>query len=353
MARRSLGIAGALAVVGAGVADPSCFGYGALTYERCCLPTPQDNPCWDSYYTPERCCGSAASHAGKSAQPGAVADAPLRTYGVVQALREELFTDVDPYKFLDHPCARPYKPQSRYPDSHLTPGIVKTVLKVLGAAPPLWLEVGSFVGDSAITTARTFKELGISTGIVCIDPFTGMLDMWNNRKGLRTHLGLRQRGASQTVSDGALLMDEFGHSRIFEMFLANVRGAGHQDIVMPLRVSSISGMRILQALHEDMRIRDLPQVIYLDSAHEPNETLLEVREAWRTLQAPGILFGDDWSWPGVRQDISIFAAELGRRSLSQQELAQFNWEQTLATQPLPGLAVVDEDDGIWYLVKES
>merc|ERR1719491_667610 len=121
---------------------------------------------------------------------------------------------------------------------------------------------------------------------------------------------------------------------------------------MPLRVSSISGMRILQALHEDMRIRDLPQVIYLDSAHEPNETLLEVREAWRTLQSPGVLFGDDWSWPGVRQDIALFAAESGLPPLTPFKLSQFDWTTRAAEQPVPGLAVVDQDDGVWFMLKE-
>lgn len=54
-------------------------------------------------------------------------------------------------------------------------------------------------------------------------------------------------------------MDEFGHSRIYEMFLANVRHSGHEDYVLPLRagrrgslssgceVSSITGLRLLRS----------------------------------------------------------------------------------------------------------
>lgn len=322
--------------------DPRCWGFGDLTYERCCLPRPADNPCWDSFFTPERCCGS---------QEAAAAVWPPRA---IEQLREELFTDVDPYRLLEHPCGRAYSAQKeRYPDSHLTPTIVRLVLAWLGKPPALWLEVGSFVGNSAITTADTLKELGAPTGLVCVDPFTGMVDMWNTRKGLRLHLNIKERNLGTTVADGALLMDEFGHSRIYEMFLANIRHAGHQDMVMPMRVSSITGMRILQDLFNDRRIEDMPQVIYLDSAHEPNETLLEVREAWRTLQAPGVLFGDDWSWPGVRQDVAIFAEELGQRPLAAKELAHFDWPSRAATQPVPGLAVVDQDDGVWFLLKEG
>lgn len=322
-----------LASLGDGLGDPACWGFGGVTYEFCCLPRPKEQ-CWDSYFTPERCCG-----------------APVVRYTAAEELREEIFTDVDPYSFLNHPCGKSYSPQDRYPDSHLTPSIVRTVLSWLGDAPSLWLEVGSFVGDSVITTASTLKEMGLSTGMVAIDPFTGMVDMWATRKGLREYLGLRERAPSRIVSDGLLLMDEYGHSRIYEIFLANIRGAGHEDMVVPIRVSSITGMRLLQDLHKDHRIRDMPQVIYLDSAHEPNETLLELREAWRTLHAPGMLFGDDWSWPGVRQDVALFAMELGYRPLTAAQLAHFDWPEQPAEQPVPGLAVVNKDDGVWFLPK--
>lgn len=270
----------------------------------------------------------------------------------IERLRGELFTDVNPYRLLDHPCGSPYVPQDRYADSHLTREIVRTVMSWVGE-PDLWLEVGSFVGDSAITTARALKELRVRTGVVCIDPFTGMVDMWVDRKGIRMLYGLHRRDTTATVADGLLLMDEFGHSRIYETFLANVRGAGHEDIVMPIRVSSVTGMRMLRKLHELRRLDALPQVIYLDSAHEPNETLLEVREAWLTLRAPGILFGDDWSWPGVRQDVTAFAEELGLRPLPAELLSRFDWPSKAAEQLVPGLAVVDKDDGVWYLLKQA
>jgi len=330
------------AIPGAAGGDPACW-VAALTYDKCCLPKPEMNPCWDESFTPDRCCGTS-----DSADSSGAAASRLTA---IDTLREELFTDVDPYRLLDHPCGKSYGPQNRYPDSHLTPEIVRTVMAWTGEVS-LWLEVGSFVGDSAITTAKTLKELGAATGVVCIDPFTGMVDMWATRKGLRTALGLRQRSPSITVSDGPLLMDEYGHSRIYEMFLANIRGAGHHDVVMPIRISSISGMRLLRDLHKDKRLESLPQVIYLDSAHEPNETLLEVREAWRTLQAPGVLFGDDWSWPGVRQDVMIFAEEVRNPALAPETLRRFDWPERAAHQPVPGLAVVDEGDGVWFLLKE-
>lgn len=321
--------------------DPSCWGFGMLTYEHCCLPSPK-HECWDGPFTAERCCGSAQEAAEAKAAPGVP--------GIIARLREELFTDVDPYSFLDSACGSPYQPQLRYPDSHLTPDIVRSVLSFI-EDPVLWIEVGSFIGSSAITTAQTLKDMGLKTGVVCIDPFTGVVDMWSSRKAFRDALGLRSR---RQVADGPLLLDEFGHSRIFEVFLSNIKSMGHQDVVMPLRVSSISGMRLLRLVHEQGRVERLPQVIYLDSAHEPDETMLEVREAWRLLDTPGVLFGDDWSWPGVRSDVTQFAAALQLRNLSAEELHRFDWPGLKeAEQPVPGLAVVDYNDGAWMLLKEN
>ncbi|CAL1142557.1 unnamed protein product, partial [Cladocopium goreaui] len=215
--------------------------------------------------------------------------------------------------------------------------------------PYMWLEVGSYIGSSAITTAKVLKQMRLNCGVLCIDPFTGMVDMWADRKAFRTHFGLLER---QNVADGPLLMDEFGHSRIYEMFLANVRSRGHQDYVLPLRVSSITGLRLLRTLYEQGRIERPPEIIYLDSAHEAGETLLEVQEAWRLLAAPGVLFGDDWSWPGVQSDVLQFAARLMQRPLTNEELHRFDWPTKAAFQPVKGLAVVDEDDGAWMLSGE-
>lgn len=268
-----------------------------------------------------------------------------------QKLRNELYPDVDPYALLASPYGRPYTPQDRYPDSHLTPDLVRVVLGVL-KEPSLWLEVGSFVGSSAITTAATLKSLNLTTGMVCIDPFTGVVDMWSTRKAFRTSNGLGSRNTGNSIADGPLMMDEYGHSRIYEQFLANVHGAGHEDIVMPIRIGSLAGMRLLRRLDRERRLGSLPQVIYLDSAHEQDETLLEVREAWRLLDTPGVLFGDDWSWPGVRTDVTAFARGLQLRNFSEKEMQNFGVPSRPAKQPVPGLALIDEADGTWLLVKE-
>jgi len=213
-----------------------------------------------------------------------------------------------------------------------------------GLEATLWLEVGSFIGGSAITTAVTVKDLSLPIGIVCIDPWTGDVGMWATRKAMRVI-------ANHIYADSAIKMDRFGHSRIYETFLANVRSKGHQDIILPLRTSSIVGLRLILQMYRDRRIQVLPQIVYLDSAHEEGETLLEVRTAWEVLPAEGILFGDDWSWAGVRSDVSLFVEQMRLPSFSEEEVRLLDTEKQRATQPVPGVVLVNEHDGTWVMKK--
>ena len=110
-----------------------------------------------------------------------------------------------------------------------------------------------------------------------------------------------------------------GQPRIFERFLANTMAAGFSDRVLPLRLTSLVGMRLLQRLHRvthnlsgvarPPRLPHVPQIIYLDSAHEAGETLMELGAAWELLETHGgVIFGDDWQWPAVRRDVSWMAS---------------------------------------------
>ena len=71
--------------------------------------------------------------------------------------------------------------------------------------------------------------------------------------------------------------------------------------VFPFSITSILGARWLQAQHF------YPELIFLDSAHEEDETFLELNLYWDVLKKGGVLFGDDWPWPGVQNDVKKFA----------------------------------------------
>jgi len=146
-------------------------------------------------------------------------------------------------------------------------------------------------------------------------------------------------GASRAFS---YLRLQQGQPTIWERFLANVAEAGLQEMVLPLRLTSIVGLRLTQRLVASGRLRRGPQVVYLDSAHEYGETLLELAVAWDTVDARrgAIIYGDDWAWDPVRHNVMRFASCLSEASTNmvtsdQRRLSRETLLQTAFLRHLP------------------
>lgn len=177
-----------------------------------------------------------------------------------------------------------------YAHTHVTPRMLEALFSIV--RPTFVLEVGSMLGGSAIMMAETLKRLGMDASVVCVDPFTGDTNSWVN-PDFRWALRLRN-----------------GVPGVLPGFLANVVDKRCDDVIIPINTTSIVGMRALSRAVKDGRISSAPQAIYLDSAHEEGETLLELRLAWQLLQPGGVLFGDDWVWPSVSDDVRALVREV-------------------------------------------
>lgn len=179
-----------------------------------------------------------------------------------------------------------------YPHTHLSEALIE---RVIGERQPqYWVEVGSMLGGSALLVARVAERLGCELDIVCVDPFTGDVNMWAweqdlVRQGKWRFLGLVN-----------------GAPTIRQRFLANVKDAGFEGVITPLPATGIVGMRVLERVSNYR-----PDVVYVDSAHEEDETFLELSTAWDFLVKGGLLMGDDLDWPAVRNDVYKFAGSVG------------------------------------------
>ena len=90
-------------------------------------------------------------------------------------------------------------------------------------------------------------------------------------------------------------------------FLANCKYSGFENKILPINATTSVGIKLLQRLFSQNRISKLPNYIYLDSAHEKDETFIELSLCWNCLTDNGILFGDDWNWVPVREDVIKFS----------------------------------------------
>merc|ERR1712224_1155753 len=80
-----------------------------------------------------------------------------------------------------------------------------------------------------------------------------------------------------------------------------------REVILPLPLTSMCALRALQHLVIQEKVPQ-PEFIYLDSAHEKGETLLEIIQAFQLLAVDGVLVGDDLDWPAVESDLRAFLA---------------------------------------------
>lgn len=158
--------------------------------------------------------------------------------------------------------------------------------------PRFIVEVGTFFGMSAIRWAQELDHRNLTkVPILCVDPFTGDLNMWLNKE----------------KPVWKLLDVQHARPLLFEQFMANVKfmldvGKVSATHIIPFQNTAVVAARWLhlQGFHPDM--------VFLDSAHEVDETYLELALFYNLLAEGGVLFGDDYQWPSVRRDVDSYVA---------------------------------------------
>lgn len=259
---------------------------------------------------------------------------------VNQQLIDDIFRGLDPFR---HPPN--IKPDWTYPHTNWHPLFfehmwTKYIKPNHGEIEfYFYLEVGSFKGGSIVRLAELLKAKYPNwrrVSLVCMDPFTGDVNMWDwNQK-------------KKTQGHNFLSTGPNGRPQIFEIFMANLIDKGHQDMVLPIVVGGLVGMKVIDRLKRQGRIEQLPGVIYLDSAHEKDETYLELEQAWAILQECGAIIGDDWVWEAVRNDAMRFAKS---RQLAELPLYAYAIKGNTNQQPVPGLILGPKDQ--WFIIKNG
>lgn len=151
---------------------------------------------------------------------------------------------------------------------------MKKILSVERLSLTFYLEAGSFKGGSIIRAVHTVLnsphaegDRGKDISFVAMDPWIGDVNMWawNLKAFKHGHDFLAQR-------------EDTGQPGIYEVFRANViADATAGPRVLPIQTTALIGMKTLVRLLREKRITTLPQAIYLDSAHEKDETYIEVK----------------------------------------------------------------------------
>lgn len=152
-------------------------------------------------------------------------------------------------------------------------------------APGLIVEVGSFVGESAIFMAEHLRTKPGDWAILCIDTWCGGIDHWEKvPEKLKFH---------------------FGRPSLYYQFIGNVMQHGVQDLIVPLSIDSLNGARLLELL------RITPSLVYVDGSHEEGDVLRDYEAYWKLLPSGGLMLVDDLTnwFPPVVRDFERFVKE--------------------------------------------
>lgn len=198
----------------------------------------------------------------------------MKTY---EDLLFKLYHGHDPYAGFD-----PYRHSGVwYNDPAAARDIFRRTIDAI--KPTIIVEVGSFVGESAIFMANHLLERNMQeTCILCVDTWLGGFDHWT-----RAYEKLRF---------------EHGRPTLYQQFLANVMAHGHAGRILPLTLDSINAARLLGTLN----IR--PSMVYIDASHEEPDVALDLSFYWNLLLPGGAMIVDDANggFPGVTKGLEAF-----------------------------------------------
>lgn len=151
--------------------------------------------------------------------------------------------------------------------------------------PTRILEVGTWLGASALRMAERCYLEGLKTEIVCVDTWLGSWDFWKHNDGAGVYESLKHLN---------------GYPQVYYQFLANVCHKNFQDVITPFAQTSINAARLL-AFH-NLKF----DMIYLDGSHCFRDVFIDLEHVWPLLRDGGTIIGDDWGFEEVKEAVIAF-----------------------------------------------
>lgn len=213
---------------------------------------------------------------------------PVPSKFVRQTILDRLFNGESPYNDFPPPWVSGLLRQKRVKGWGSNGAVFEKLIRKV--KPKTIIEVGTFLGASAIHMAKLTQKLGLHTQILCVDDFRGWPE-FRNRFG---DIGI--------VNGDVVLLYQF---------MQNVVYFNATESVLPIPYSSASA---LEKLCEWGLFGDL---IEIDAGHDFNSAWSDINRAYKLLSAGGVLFGHDYFTAadnrGVRRAVNLFARVNGLR----------------------------------------
>ncbi|KAG1359152.1 hypothetical protein COCNU_08G005980 [Cocos nucifera] len=217
---------------------------------------------------------------------------PVPQPDVLRTVLDRVYNGSSPYAGFPPPAIAPllYPPPHRLRGWGSTKPVFRDLIE--SVRPLTIIELGTFLGASALHMAALSRNLSLPSLILCLDDFRG----W---PGFRRRF---PRDIPPPLHADALLLPQF---------MLAVAAAGEADRVIPVPFSTGSA---LAALCDWGVYGDLIEV---DAGHDFHSAWADINMAYAVLRPGGVLFGHDYYTAaddhGVRRAVTLFAKVKGLR----------------------------------------
>ncbi|KAK1412181.1 hypothetical protein QVD17_33207 [Tagetes erecta] len=213
---------------------------------------------------------------------------PIKPKLIRESIITRIFNGSSPYKDFPPPNIKPLLRHKRIKGWGSTGLVFKNLIQKV--KPQTIIEIGTFLGASAIHMAELTQQLGLKTQILCVDDFRG----WP---------GLPSQFRDIKMVNGDIML--------LYQFMQNVVHVNASENVIFLPFSTGS---TLEKLCEWGVFADLIEV---DAGHDFHSAWSDINLAYKLLRPGGVIFGHDYFTSadnrGVRRAVNMFARVNGLR----------------------------------------
>lgn len=159
-------------------------------------------------------------------------------------------------------------------------------------SPTLIIELGTFLGDSAITMAKSIRKNNLNCNIICVDTWLGSKEHW-----LTTECNLLN------------LFNNFetGTSELYYKFIKNVINHKVDDVIIPIPATTNVAFEVLKSLNIKA------DLIYIDADHTEQMVYNDLQNYSSLLSDNGTIFGHDINWQSVQTAVNRYCMDSNKK----------------------------------------
>lgn len=153
--------------------------------------------------------------------------------------------------------------------------------------PRLIIEVGSWMGHSAIYMSKAVERECGQTPIICVDTWLGSCEHYFR---------------DDYLGDLAI---KNGRPDFYSAFLSNLLFHHTEDQIIPVSLPSHTAQQVLA------RLGIKADIIYIDAGHGYQDVMSDITDYRMLLADGGIMFGDDYFYKPLKRAVDDFAQANG------------------------------------------